>query len=74
MKLTQDEILRRFKLKHGDKYDYTNLIYVDIDTIRNVVTNRENYCINFHNIRRVVKVNNKHLTYFGKSYVTIKRL
>lgn len=45
-----------------------------LDTIRNVVTNRENYCINFHNIRRVVKVNNKHLTYFGKSYVTIKRL
>lgn len=31
-KLTTDDVVRRCKSKHGDKYDYTNVVYVDQKT------------------------------------------
>ena len=31
-KLTKEEVLKRFKLRHGDKYDYSNVVYVNADT------------------------------------------
>lgn len=45
-----------------------------LEKIRNIIIDRDANNIYFHNIRRRRVVNNKELVYFGKSYITIKKL
>ena len=40
-----------------------------LEKIRLLILNRNSFDVVFHNVRRKVKVNNRELTYFGKSYI-----
>ena len=40
-KLTQKEVLERFKKVHGDTYDYSLVEYVDVDTDVQIICKKD---------------------------------
>jgi len=42
-KKTTEIIIKEFKEKHGDKYDYSKVKYIDSKTHVNIICKKENY-------------------------------